>query len=64
MKYFAGLDVSLQETSVCVVDETGQICREMKVVSHPDDLVLALKNPGLGIGPRRAGSRPDVAMAI
>ncbi|QDG94647.1 hypothetical protein NIBR502774_19235 (plasmid) [Rhizobium sp. NIBRBAC000502774] len=26
MKYFAGLDVSLQETSVCVVDETG----------HPD----------------------------
>jgi hypothetical protein len=46
MKYFAGLDVSLQETSVCVVDETGRICREMKVVSHPDDLVLALKNLG------------------
>lgn len=44
MKYFAGLDVSLQETSVCVVDETGRICREMKVVSHPDDLVRALKN--------------------
>lgn len=46
MKYFAGLDVSLQETSVCVVDETGRICREMKVVTHPDDLVLALKNLG------------------
>lgn len=46
MKYFAGLDVSLQETSVCVVDETGRICREMKAVSHPDDLVLALKNLG------------------
>jgi transposase len=46
MKYFAGLDVSLQETSVCVVDETGRICREMKVVSHPDDLVAALKNLG------------------
>lgn len=58
MKYFAGLDVSVQETSICVVDETGQICREMKVVSHPDDLILALKNPdwelvriGLEAGP-------------
>lgn len=58
MKYFAGLDVSLQETSVCVVDETGRICREMKVISHPDDLVQALKNPawelvrvGLEAGP-------------
>lgn len=44
MKYFAGLEVSVQETSVCLVDETGRICREMKIVSHPDDLVLALKN--------------------
>jgi len=58
MKYFAGLDVSVQETSVCVVDETGRICREMKVVSHPDDLIRALKNPewelirvGLEAGP-------------
>lgn len=58
MKYFAGLDVSVQETSVCVVDETGRICREMKVVSHPDDLLGALKNPewelvrvGLEAGP-------------
>ena len=23
MKYFAGLDVSLEETAICVVDETG-----------------------------------------
>jgi hypothetical protein len=45
MKYFAGLDVSVQETLVCVVDETGRICREMKVVSHPDDLIRVLKNP-------------------
>lgn len=58
MKYFAGLDVSVQETSICVVDETGRICPEMKVVSHPDDLVRALKNPdwelvrvGLEAGP-------------
>ena len=23
MKYFAGLDVSLEETAICIVDETG-----------------------------------------
>lgn len=28
MKYFAGLDVSLEEPAICVVDETGGIVRE------------------------------------
>lgn len=45
MKHYAGLDVSVKETAVCIVDEGGRICREMKVASHPDDLVEALKNP-------------------
>ena len=31
MTYFAGLDVSLEWTSVCVVDGDGQIVREAKV---------------------------------
>ena len=39
MKYFVGLDVSLEWTSVCVVDEVGQIVREAKVLSEPDALV-------------------------
>ena len=58
MKHYAGLDVSVKETSVCVVDETGRICREMKVPSHPDDLAEVLHNPawrleriGLEAGP-------------
>ncbi|MBP2448487.1 transposase [Rhizobium leguminosarum] len=42
MKHFAGLDVSVKETSICIVDETGKICREIKVVSHPDDLADVL----------------------
>lgn len=42
MKHFAGLDVSVKETSICIVDETGRICREMKVISHPDDLAEVL----------------------
>ena len=39
MKHFAGLDVSLEWTSVCVVDEVGQIVREAKVLSEPEALV-------------------------
>ena len=35
MKHFAGLDVSVNETSVCVVDDTGKIVREVKVASEP-----------------------------
>ena len=27
MKYYAGLDVSLEETAICVIDETGEIAR-------------------------------------
>ncbi len=45
MKHYAGLDVSVKETSVCIIDETGKICRERKVVSHPDDLVTLLNDP-------------------
>ena len=47
MKYYAGLDVSVKETSVCIVDETGKVCREMKVPSHPEELVEVLKDPAL-----------------
>ncbi|RWJ39483.1 IS110 family transposase [Mesorhizobium sp.] len=58
MKHYAGLDVSMKETAVCIVNETGEICREVKVVSHPDDLTTVLKDPawdfdriGLEAGP-------------
>ena len=37
MKHYAGLDVSVKETSICIVEEAGRIRREMKVVSHPED---------------------------
>ena len=45
MKHYAGLDVSVKETSICIVDEAGRICREMKVVSHPEDLLAVLSDP-------------------
>lgn len=47
MKHFIGLDVAVKHTAVCIVDESGRICREVKVVSHPDDLLAVLKDPAL-----------------
>jgi predicted NBD/HSP70 family sugar kinase len=35
MDYYAGIDVSLKDSSVCVVDATGRILREAKVASEP-----------------------------
>lgn len=35
MEHFAGIDVSLEQSSVCVVDATGKIVREAKVASEP-----------------------------
>ena len=58
MDSFAGLDVSVKETSVCIVDETGKIVREVRVASEPESLLAVLKNPayhfkriGLEAGP-------------
>jgi transposase len=44
VKHYAGLDVSVKETSICIVDETGKICGELKVPSHPENLVAVLKH--------------------
>jgi transposase len=46
MDYFAGLDVSVKETSVCIVDDAGRIVREAKVLSEPEALLEVLKTPG------------------
>lgn len=42
MKFFVGLDVSADTTSVCVVDETGKIVREGKVESSPKSIAKFL----------------------
>ena len=39
MEQYAGLDVSLEATSVCVVDGAGRVVREAKVPSDPEALV-------------------------
>ena len=39
MEHYAGLDVSLKETSLCIVDGAGKIIGETKVASEPEALV-------------------------
>jgi hypothetical protein len=39
MAYFAGLDVSVKETSVCIVNDAGKIVREVRVASEPEALL-------------------------
>lgn len=58
MEYFAAIDVSLEQSSVCVVDGTGKIVSEKKVASEPEALValfmalgLRLTRIGLEAGP-------------
>jgi transposase len=58
MEKYAGIDVSLELSSVCVVDEQGKIVRETKVPTEPEALVrffealgFAVKRIGLEAGP-------------
>src|ERR1700759_2210671 len=58
MDHFAGLDVSVKETSVCFLDDAGKIVREVKALSEPQALLKVLGNPayrfkriGLEAGP-------------
>ncbi len=53
MGHYAGTDVSLELSSVCVVDVTGRIVREAKVPSEPEALVAWFD--GLGLGAARVG---------
>src|SRR3974377_619445 len=44
MEHFAGLDVSVKLTSLCIVDDAGGIIREAKFGDDPDALLQVLKN--------------------
>ncbi len=58
MEHFAGIDVSLKESSVCIVDGTGKVVRGVKLASEPEYLVqyfgelnLSIERIGLEAGP-------------
>ena len=44
MEHFAGLDVSVKETSICIVDDAGRMVREVRVASEPEALLQVLKH--------------------
>ena len=58
MEHYAGIDVSLELSSVCVVDAQGKIVKEAKIASQPEafiaffqELGFAVKQIGLEAGP-------------
>ena len=53
VEHYAGIDVSLELSSVCVVDGQGEIVKEAKISSEPEALVSFFK--GLGFPMKRIG---------
>ncbi|MDH2356051.1 IS110 family transposase [Bradyrhizobium sp. SSUT112] len=49
MDHYAGIDVSLECSSVCVVDATGKIVREAKPASEPEALIAWFRTPGFDL---------------
>lgn len=49
MKHYVGLDISMKNTSVCIVDETGKIVHESTVKTEPSDLADAIEKTGLNV---------------
>ena len=70
MIYYVGLDVSLQETAVCVIDQSGVVASEWKVPTEPDDIITLLTSIGgdyerIGVeaGPLSQWLAPRIAAA-
>ena len=49
MNHYAGLDVSLEETAICMVDAEGRIVKEARAASEPEALITALREIGLSL---------------
>jgi transposase len=50
MVHFVGLDVSVKQTSVCIVDEAGRVTLEQKVPTEPADIIALLTSLGVSYG--------------
>src|SRR6195952_6068049 len=49
MEHYAGIDVSLECSSVCVVDANGKILREARVASEPEALIAWFRSSGFDL---------------
>src|ERR1700726_4106483 len=50
MTHFVGLDVSVKETAVCIVDDTGKLMGEQNVPTEPEDIATLLISVGEDYG--------------
>ena len=48
MEYYVGLDVSLKQTSICVVDQAGLVVREGVVDSDPEAIAMFVRTNAPG----------------
>jgi transposase len=62
VNYYVGLDVSLEQTAVCIIDDAGHVVVERSLASHPDDtgeclagLIGTIGRVGLEAGRSRHG---------
>ena len=49
MQHYVGLDVSVKETSVCIVDKAGKVIREVKIATKPAEILAVLTEEALAI---------------
>ena len=65
MEHYAGLDVSLRLTAVCVIDERGRVVSESKVASEPAAIADFLQPYAdtLALAGLEAGLRPRICIA-
>ena len=57
VEHYIGIDVSLKQSSVCVVDATRKIVHEAKIATEPEALVAFCGELGLSV--TRSDWRPD-----
>ena len=49
MEHYVGLDVSLKQTSICVVNQTGSVVREGVVDSDPEAIAEFVRSNAPGV---------------
>ena len=50
MQHFVGLDISVKETTICVLDAEGHTVHRAAVESHPQEIIDYLRGLGCGFG--------------
>src|ERR1035437_4314060 len=64
MDHFAGLDVSVKGTSICIVDDTGQDRAGSKGGERTGSFAASVEERCLPLQADRAGSRAIIAVAV